>query len=354
MAIRLGTSIADKLVGTPLADYIRGYAGDDTLVGDDAGGAGNDIIVGDEGNDIIYGGVEEGADTGNDVMMGGDGDDSIFSYGGRDYIDGGDELLGGDGDFALIDRSDASSALTVYGTGFGGLIPAARFSPSSAAVMSDGTIFTDIERLELIATDYSDRLYLANNFGLDETEIHAGAGGDVVQTGSSVDKVWGEDGNDYIGLGAGDDTAYGGVMNDTVDGGAGDDVVRGGDGNDSLLGGDDNDELFGGDGNDIVSGGDGDDELHGGADQDTYIGGEGADSFYLAYGTIDFDLIADYEPGEDTIIVSFVGIEEEDVLIDVLNPATGLVSVAVDGMESEYFFADGITSSAEIETQFLV
>ncbi len=56
MAILYGNSNPNHLIGTPQADDIRGYEGDDIL----DGGGGNDVMRGGPGNDIY---VTDGGDT---------------------------------------------------------------------------------------------------------------------------------------------------------------------------------------------------------------------------------------------------------------------------------------------------
>lgn len=87
MAIREGTRLSDRLVGTISNDIIEGKAGNDLLYGL----AGNDIIDGDEGNDTIYGGL------GNDNIEGGLGNDRIFGEAGNDIISGdeGNDVMNG-------------------------------------------------------------------------------------------------------------------------------------------------------------------------------------------------------------------------------------------------------------------
>ncbi|UOM35088.1 calcium-binding protein [Acuticoccus sp. I52.16.1] len=337
MAIRLGNSGPDFLDGTSFADFIRGFGDSDTLQGQ----AGNDLMLGDDGDDYIYDSNESGSfDLGNDTMVGGSGDDEIYSFGGKDLIDAGE----GDeecGDYVYIDRSELQKGLQVYGTG----IPSESDSPfvnllGSSMVMSDGSIATNMEQLELIATAQSDTIMLANVFGLEKTWVYAGEGGDVVTTGSSKDKVWADDGNDTVVLGAGDDKAWGG------------------EGNDSMWGAADNDKLWGNDGNDKLFGGNGDDTIDGGDGRDRYVGGNGADTFVLEQGEIDYDLISDYQfdnPAElqtlepasyDTIKLE--GYFNIDPVLSLVNESTGLVQITyeqgTEGQYEEYFFAPGITS----------
>jgi hypothetical protein len=84
------------------------------------------------------------------------------------------------------------------------------------------------------------------------TEIHAGAGNDLISGGSGDDRIFGEDGQDVL---------LGNVGNDRLDGGDGNDFLFGGLGNDVLIGGLGDDWLFGGPGLDDLDGGDGNNHL---------------------------------------------------------------------------------------------
>jgi hypothetical protein len=104
----------DTIVGGREADLLRGDDGDDWLSGGDGadslfGGDGRDTLRGGEGDDVLYGGNGrdsllggEGADSlfgddGNDTLNGGEGADSVFGGAGNDQVEGGkgDDLLAG-------------------------------------------------------------------------------------------------------------------------------------------------------------------------------------------------------------------------------------------------------------------
>jgi Ca2+-binding RTX toxin-like protein len=72
------------------------------------------------------------------------------------------------------------------------------------------------------------------------------------------------------------------------------DLLDGCEGNDTLLGGKENDTIFGGVGDDFLSGDSGDDFL---------IGGSGGDRFLLSADS-GMDIIRDFEPGKDAIVLS--------------------------------------------------
>lgn len=119
-------------------------------------------------------------------------------------------------------------------------------------------------------------------------------------------------------LAAGDQPAVQALLlsgDDQISGRPGDDALRGGDGDDSLFGldGDDrlagnrgNDRLWGGAGRDSLLGGRGDDVLTGHAGPDRLTGGLGADRFVFASAPAagESDLIVDFAPGEDLLVLN--------------------------------------------------
>ncbi|MEB3355309.1 MAG: ExeM/NucH family extracellular endonuclease [Synechococcales bacterium] len=135
------------------------------------------------------------------------------------------------------------------------------------------------------------------NGGDGNDDLFGEAGNDILNGDRGNDDLLGGDGDDLLNGGDGNDNLLGGEGNDILDGGRGIDDLLGGGGNDILLGGDRNDDLFGGDGNDILIGGGSRDDLTGGAGQDQYV--------FLSRndGT---DRIADFELGQDQIVLTQV------------------------------------------------
>ncbi len=135
--LRTGTAAPshDNLIGSSDADWIDGFAGNDTLnaaSGDDfllgrdgddhlEGGDDDDVLSGGNGNDRLFGGNHD------DVMTGGAGNDEINGDAGSDVVMGGsgdDTLNGGDDNDAILgDRGNdtyiASVGADVYRFGFG-------------------------------------------------------------------------------------------------------------------------------------------------------------------------------------------------------------------------------------------
>ena len=96
-----GTAAGDRLVGRAGDDTLLGYAGVDCL----SGGSGDDALFGDQGNDRLSGG------RGDDVLVGGPGRDVLHAGGGDDVIraaDGQRDLVicGPGHDSVVADRKD--------------------------------------------------------------------------------------------------------------------------------------------------------------------------------------------------------------------------------------------------------
>jgi Ca2+-binding RTX toxin-like protein len=234
------------------SDSLRGGPGNDIL----KSGAGNDDLRGGSGNDILEGGA--GGDTvdwhdydqaaGDDILRGGDGNDNLAS--GPSV---GDLFYGGDG-------SDTASA--------GGIT---QLTLTDSDYISSGIVSANhsVESWILYGTNNDDTIDASLFTGIG-IYVDAGAGNDIVTSGSGSDSLRGGPGNDILKSGAGNDDLRGGSGNDILEGGAGgdtvdwhdydqaagDDILRGGDGNDNLASGPSVGDLFyGGDGSDTASAG---------------------------------------------------------------------------------------------------
>lgn len=161
-----GNSLDNMLIGTQLADLIRSFAGDDTIIAH----GGNDIIDAGDGNDSVKAGA------GNDTAYGGLGDDTLNGGAGDDIVDGGtghDALKGSDGDDLL----------------YGG---------AGNDTMSGGRD--------------DDIVY----GGLGSDKLYGNGGEDAVYGGAGNDELFGNSGDDVLEGGAGNDMLFGGSGNDTL------------------------------------------------------------------------------------------------------------------------------------------
>ncbi|WZI66393.1 MAG: ExeM/NucH family extracellular endonuclease [Gloeotrichia echinulata IR180] len=326
----------DTLTGGAGNDNLNGGVGNDTLTG----GAGNDNLNGGIGNDVLDGGV------GNDVLDGGAGNDTYIVDSVDDviveYANSGTDTVRSSVTFTLANNVEN---LTLTGT-----------------LAIDGTG----NNLNNILTGNAANNTL--NGGVGNDNLTGAAGDDTLNGDAGNDVLNGGDGNDSLNGGVGNDTLTGGAGNDILNGGDGNDLLDGGVGNDTLTGGAGNDTytvdsvddvivedvnsgtdtvrssvtftlanyvenltltgtlaidgtgnnlnniltgnaanntLNGGAGNDILNGGAGDDLLYGGAGRDVLTGGTGGDGFYLTGNSVgDFDTLADFAPGVDTIFIS--------------------------------------------------
>jgi serralysin len=234
----------------PPGSFPGAGAGADVLIGGDGndvldGGGGNDLLIGGDGTDRLNGGI------GNDNLIGSDGNDSL------DGDSGNDVLVGGDGDDFL--RGDTVADILIGGTG----IDTASYTESAAGV--------DVN--------------LTTGLG-----FFGSAAGDTL---FGIENLNGSNFND---------TLNGNNLANTLSGADGNDILNGLNGNDTLNGGTGNDTLNGGGGTDTLNGNDGNDRLIGGLGRDSMTGGGGFDRF-------DFDFVTESPPGLFTrdVITDFAG-----------------------------------------------
>ncbi|NDV61616.1 LEPR-XLL domain-containing protein [Puniceicoccales bacterium CK1056] len=267
---------------------IEGGAGDDTLIGAQAGG----IIRGDEGNDTLTGG------DGTDLIIGGEGSDTIHGGGSRDYIFGDTGRLsvsdqGTDtplDDIALRIRAlsgERDGVDTIFGDGGDDIIFGGGNIDTINGDAGDDLIFGDGGYFEFVSGD------IPMNGGfidLDELSFRGPGAKDI---------IYGNADKDTILAGAGDDFVDGGAQNDVILGGYGFDTLYGGTGADYIYGNENDDIIFGlrdpyppsaftpdaadnvdDDLGDYVEGGDGNDYIRGQANDDTLHGNRGADIIF--------------------------------------------------------------------------
>jgi mannose-6-phosphate isomerase-like protein (cupin superfamily) len=109
---------------------------------------------------------------------------------------------------------------------------------------------------------------------------------------------------------------------DLINGSPQDDAINGFRGDDTINGGDGNDNINGGFNQDLISGNNGNDVLIGDRGIDTLVGGAGSDTFVVARapggsGSTEGDIIADFNPAEDTIgLGSGITFDQLDIRIE--------------------------------------
>jgi Ca2+-binding RTX toxin-like protein len=278
MATFIGTDGNDTLIGTPGDDLLRGLLSSDTLIG----GAGNDTLDGgrrpgdfdfdvdnDEASyagetrnvyaDLSMGRATVGSDTDTlisiEALRGGEGDDTLVGDDNNNVLNGGngnDLLRGGGGTDLFI----ASSGADTLDGGSG-------------------------DRDWVWYTDFTSALII---------DLHTGTArfGQTTQTLTSVEVIFGGQGDDQIKLAETGTAAFGDGGNDLLTAGDKGAQLTGGDGDDTLVGGPANDTLNGGNGRDQMQGGGGDDNFGITTDGDTVDGGAGFDTLSLyagKYGT---------------------------------------------------------------------
>ena len=333
-------------------DEIRGGRGDDEIYG----GGGADSIYSSRGNDSMHGG-DTGLDpfgvqdtlyyTGTDAIQGIVADLRtgvvIDEYGDTDTISG-FEVLRTDTPFAdVIDGSDINDNIRTAGTGDtirahggddaievegagdfdgGDGKDAIGFTTSGLHVdpLTDAYGRSFIERTAGVIVNLSTGTIDDDGFGNSGTVANI----ENVYGTDADDRLTGSDEANTLSGRYGDDLLHGLGGNDILYGYYGTDRLYGDDGNDTLDGGSDTDYLYGGDGDDVLrgqggydalSGGAGNDTLEGGAGSNKMMGGSGADRFLIS-GASDHDLITDFNPLEDRIVISTgLGADSFDDLI---------------------------------------
>ena len=111
-----------------------------------------------------------------------------------------------------------------------------------------------------------------------------GEGDDLLEGSDAGDFLAGDSGQDVLNGNAGSDTLDGGLDNDTLNGGTQDDVLNGNGGDDVVRGGNGNDSVDGGVGHDVLNGGDGNDTVSGESGDDTMLGSDGRDLMFGGAG----------------------------------------------------------------------
>jgi Ca2+-binding RTX toxin-like protein len=251
-----------------------------------AAGLNDDDVFAGAGNDNIFAG------SGNDVVVGGAGHDRIEGATGNDLIDGGsgrDDLTGGEGEdlfvFADFDR---------------GFDVIRDFVPGTDQIVIEHDGMADLADLRFIRFNYEDTPSALIRFLGDDGAVDKSMGG-VVLKGVMPDDL---SETDFIfGLPlpaeAEEDDAAPAPL----------DPIVGTRASEQLGGTDATDLLYGLGGRDTIDAGDGNDLVDGGAGRDDLTGGEGEDLFVFADFERGFDVIRDFVPGTDQIVIDHEGME---------------------------------------------
>ncbi|HSH96827.1 MAG: calcium-binding protein [Methylophilaceae bacterium] len=300
------------------SDYVKGYAGDDTLYGQDA----NDTLQGGIGNDHLNG--QGGSDT---YLFGlGDGQDSISNY---------------------DDSTTASTSVDTLKFGAG-------ISASDISFSINGT------DLVLSIANTTDQITIQNwtvsqSYHLQQIEF---------ANGSIWDAATIEDFVANIGDSGGGDGGTGGGSGSTtvVNGTEGDDYISAFTTDDQLISGlAGNDTIFGSLGQDTLEGNAGNDYLSGGGASDTYLFnlGDGQDTIsnYDDLATTSIDTLK-FGTGIAASDVT-VGVSGDDLILSI-GASTDQVTLQSWNIDQKYrhqqvVFADGTTwDSTYLSNEYLV
>ena len=325
--LTLAGTVAINGTGNSLNNILTGNAASNALVGAE----GNDTLKGLGGNDNLDGGSD------NDVLDGGTGDDTMIGGAGNDtyYIDSINDSIVEDLN-AGTDTVNASVSWEL-GEHLENLTLAGTVAINGTGNSLNNILTGNAASNTLVGSDGNDNL---KGLG-DNDSLNGGSGNDVLDGGTGNDTLIGGAGNDiyYIDsstdsivedVNAGTDTVNASVswvlaanlenltltgtleingtgnnLNNQLVGNAANNTLLGGNGNDTLKGLAGYDSLNGGSGNDVLDGGTDNDILLGGVGKDTLTGGSGQDSFYLTdTRTGGWDTLNDFNPGDDTILIS--------------------------------------------------
>ena len=283
----VGTLFDDRMVANNLGNELRGYSGNDTIIG----GTGSDVLDGDGAFDHPTG------EFGNDSLVGGGGNDTLFGDQGNDTMDGGagnDMLRGSSGDFGAASGADQFHFTATPGLANADLID--EFDAGVDKIVLDGNAHASSGASgNFAAGDARFRLGTAAQDG-DDRVIYDGATGrlwyDADGSGTAMQQQLIARLQNTPSLTATDIAIINGSGggSGTINGTAGNDTLMGTDGNDTINGLGGHDSLYGALGADSMIGGDGNDTLDGSnifrnedfeADADTMDGGLGNDLFYV-------------------------------------------------------------------------
>ncbi len=248
-----GGSGNDTLIGNGVANYLRGEAGNDRLVGGD----GNDTLDGGSGNDVLEGGA------GNDIYI-------VSSVGDRttEAAGSGTDTVRSSISWTLaanIERLELLGTANLNGTG--NVLSNTLVGNSGSNVLNGGA------GNDYMAGGAGNDIYYVSSAG-DQTIEAAGGGSDIVR--SSISWTLAANVERLELLGTANLNGTGKALSTTLVGNSGSNILNGGAGNDYIVGGAGNDRL---------------------------IGGAGSDTFFfnVAPGSTNIDTISDYNVAQDTI-----------------------------------------------------
>ena len=372
----IGSNGNNTIIGTDGANRLEGRGGDDALIG----GGGNDTLYGGagrstyiynlgDGSDVIYNGVDQGADAHDETPGGADlwqGNSSSKSTSG-DVIEFGAGITAAD---VTISHVGADLILTLTD---GETLTLKDFDtyPVEVLEFADGTT-QDISSYQ--PQNWTGRHKTWFTSGRDN--YSGGEGDDTLNGRSGYDELHGGGGDDRIDGGSGEDTIFGDAGDDWISGGYGVDQMDGGAGNDTLdyaysienvnidlaagqstfgsgeteittnfenaVGSQGANIITGTTGANTIDGGAGDDLIKGGAGNDRLKGGSGADIFEFSKGD-GIDIIDDFDPSTDTLRINGAG--NDSIIIEYLTIGT-LITYGrdADGNPVDQIFLVGVAS----------
>ncbi len=267
--------------------------------------------------------------------------------------------------FLVLDTTnpDCLKVLDYFGTK-GKLISSEQIANIKVGSSCNVAILNGEQISDLDGNNGSDEIYsntvgsyqktFSRNTNITVVEINTSAvkvAGDSLIGNLGTDVIYGTIGRDRLIGTRSADKIYGSLGNDKLYGLKGDDILEGGQGKDKLFGGKGKDKLNGGWGNDRIIGGRGD---------DTLVGGEGNDKFIFhrkdTFLRNDFDIIQDFEVGEDQIVFKGWGnIDTEQWLQqgNIIDTNDGIV-FKLDSLFNEQTLLISDVSSSQITSESIV
>jgi len=293
-----GTEKGDILSGSTANDNLQGNGGNDTL----SGGTGNDTLDGGAGADKLTGGA------GDDTFIVNHINDKVLedANGGIDWVKSSvNWTLGGNLENLELSGTDNLSGVgnalanTIRGNAGNNLI-----SGKDGIDTMDGGEGSDIYLIPVATDHLTEEIQDSGERGIDEIRFSSSIKGSTLKIfahDSGLERA-------VIGTGTGASavtTAATALNLDaseapnalTIVGNSGANRLTGTAYADLILAGNGKDEIIGGEGNDSIAGGRG---------IDTLTGGDGADAFIFdtTPGSTNKDVITDFEPGSDRILLS--------------------------------------------------